>query len=312
MQQRHKGGALLTALFIMTLVSIVATAMSMRIQLDIYRTRLIIAHDKLYLASQALSFWALDELSHKNKHFTKLLANGFVAIYPKNMEALDSQIKVTGGLYDLQSLFNINNLLEKKALPGFINLINAVSPQKTNQETSTFIRALRDWLSAYDITEGEAIYTSYYLKQIPPYYPGHQMMQSISELRLVMDVSAAIYLSLEPFLTALPATQTPVNINTASQPVLMSLGSGLTEQQANELIMARGTEGIKEFKNIVAILEKINVSKEQITIESNYFLSKARVSNEDFNLVVYTLLKRNQDKNGNLSASIVRQSFNTF
>jgi general secretion pathway protein K len=52
--KKDPGGALLTALFIMTLVAIVATAMSTRLQLDIYRTRLIVTYDKLYLASQAI------------------------------------------------------------------------------------------------------------------------------------------------------------------------------------------------------------------------------------------------------------------
>ena len=46
--KKNKGGALLTALFIMTLVAIVATAMSTRLQLDIYRTDLIVSHNKLY------------------------------------------------------------------------------------------------------------------------------------------------------------------------------------------------------------------------------------------------------------------------
>ena len=61
-----RGSALLSALFIMTLVAICATAMSMRLQLDIYRTRLTLDSDKLYLASQAVTFWAMDILSEQN------------------------------------------------------------------------------------------------------------------------------------------------------------------------------------------------------------------------------------------------------
>lgn len=60
-----KGSALLTALFIMTLVAIVATAMSTKVQLDIYRTRLILTHDKLYFASQAVTFWSMGQLADK-------------------------------------------------------------------------------------------------------------------------------------------------------------------------------------------------------------------------------------------------------
>ena len=56
-----KGSALISALFLMTLIAIVATAMSSRLQFDIYRTRLVIASDKLYLSSQYVMFWALDK-----------------------------------------------------------------------------------------------------------------------------------------------------------------------------------------------------------------------------------------------------------
>lgn len=110
---KTKGSALLTALFIMTLVAIVATAMSMRLQQDIYRTRLVITQDKLYLASQAVTFWALNELLDKNNRFTKTNPLGMVAQYPKNMESIYNQVQLSGGLFDLQARFNLNNLVEK-------------------------------------------------------------------------------------------------------------------------------------------------------------------------------------------------------
>lgn len=109
--KKNRGSALLTALFIMTLVAIVATAMSTRLQLDIYRTRLIINHDKLYLASQAITFWALSELNNKNIKLTKLTEQGMVDEYPKNMDAIYPQVQLSGGIYDLQARFNLNNLI---------------------------------------------------------------------------------------------------------------------------------------------------------------------------------------------------------
>ncbi|MFZ4077782.1 MAG: type II secretion system minor pseudopilin GspK, partial [Legionellaceae bacterium] len=57
-KRSSKGSALISALFLMTLVAIGATAMSSRLQLDIYRTRLILTSDALSLASEAVTFWA--------------------------------------------------------------------------------------------------------------------------------------------------------------------------------------------------------------------------------------------------------------
>ena len=80
---KETGSALITALFIMTLITIAATAMTMRLQLDIYRTRLTLTTDKLNYASQFVIFWAMGELSNnKNRYFTADL-NGKVAEFPK-------------------------------------------------------------------------------------------------------------------------------------------------------------------------------------------------------------------------------------
>lgn len=305
--KKTQGGALLTALFIMTLVAIVATAMSTRLQVDIYRTRLVITHDKLYLASQAVMFWALDELNNKTIQLTKLDKQGMVAQYPIKMKTIANQIKLSGGLYDLQARFNLNNLSEKKLMIVFINLVSHIDPQLNNIERNNLALAVRDWLIKYDLARGKDDYTSYYLSQKPSYYPSHQLMSSTSEFRLIKEVSSSLYQAMEPYITVLPEV-TPININTASKQVLMSLG--LNEAQVSELIMARGSNGIKNLKDISELSKKIDLPKEQITIESQYFLNVAFASSDEFKLVVYTLLKRSKDKQGKLSVSIIRESIN--
>ncbi|KTD59202.1 type II secretion system minor pseudopilin GspK [Legionella shakespearei] len=306
-----KGGALLTALFIMTLVAIVATAMSTRLQLDIYRTRLIVIHDKLYLASQGVTFWAFHELSEKRNAFTKVNEQGMVDVFPKDMETIYPQVKLSGGLYDLQSRFNLNNLVDRKFASVFINLIGRIYSGITNAEKMDLAQAVKNWISNYDLSQGKDSYTSYYLGQNPGYYPSHQLMKSGSEFRLIKEVSAPMYLAFEPFITALPET-TPININTAPKKLLMSLGNGMSEAQANELIMARGENGIKNMRDIGELIKKIDLPSDQITIESQYFLSVAHASSDEFNLTVYTLMKRSKDKKGKLTVSVVRESINSF
>ena len=308
--KNNKGGALLTALFIMTLVAIVATAMSTRLQLDIYRTRLIVTHDKLYLATQAVTFWALGELSDKSIQFTKSTNQGMVAQYPKNMQTLVNPIQLHGELYDLQARFNLNNLSDKKYIPVFVNLLSHTG-ELANVERVNLALAIQDWLFDYDLARGKDIYTSYYLSQKPAYYPSHLLMNSVSEFRLIKDVTPNIYKEVEPYITVLPE-KTPININTASKKVLMSLGNGLTEAQVNELIMARGNEGIKDLKNINELSQKTNLPTEQITIDSQYFLNVANASSDEFKITVYTLLKRSRDKNGKISVGIIRESISTF
>ncbi len=56
----------------------------------------------------------------------------------------------------------------------------------------------------------------------------------VSELRLVKGVSADVYARLAPYVCALPRG-TPINVNTASVPVLMTLSDTTTEQTAKTI-----------------------------------------------------------------------------
>ncbi|RUR08281.1 type II secretion system minor pseudopilin GspK [Legionella sp. km772] len=304
MHHNNKGGALLTALFIMTLVAIVATAMSIRLQVDIYRTRLLIAHDKLYLASQALMFWSFNELNNKNNKFTTINAEGMVSKYPKKFALIYKEVKLTGGLYDLQAKINLNNLTDKKGIALFLNLLNQIYPKANDQDKLNIIATIKDWLSAYDLSRGNDAYTAYYLAQTPPYYPSHQLIKSTSEFRLLKDIGAQQNELIQPYITALPEV-TPININTARKEILKSLGDGLNENQVENLIKARGNKGFRDTKKLNPLLQKLNIPGEQVTIESKYFLSRATAKTEDLNLVVYLLLKREKNEKGKVSVSIL-------
>lgn len=307
MLRKQQGGALLTALFIMTLVAIVATAMSMRLQTDIYRTQTIVQHDKMFLASQAVSFWGLSELSNAKVNYSKVLPSGMVAEFPSSMSQLAPQIQVSGGMYDLQGLFNINSIADRKYLISFLSLLTLAVPDLNRNQASTIGLALMDWLSPYDPSHGKDAFMSYYSAQKPPYYPSHQLMLSASELRLVKDVTASRYRALEAYITALPET-TPININTASKIVLQSLLIGVPENRIDEALELRGENGITNQKDLNEFLDKTNIPGQQVTIESQYFMTVASVKIEDHSLVVYSLLKRKLDNNKRVKVSLIHVS----
>lgn len=308
---KSRGGALLTALFIMTLIAIVATAMSTKLQLDIYRARLVLTHDKLYLATQGVTFWVLSELNIKSKHYRTVNKSGMVAQFPEKMTHIYPQVTLNGGLYDLHTRYNLNNLTEKNNIIPFIDLVKQVVPDINTNDANSLSFAIKDWIKPYDLSKGTDTYITYYQAQKPAYYPSHQLMKSGSELRLIKDISASRYLALEPYISALPEI-TAININTASKEVLASLGNGLNEAQISELIMARGDQGISDLKNINELLKKLDLPIEQITLESQYFLSIAKASSNEFDLTVYTVFKRGKDKQGKMLVSILQQSINSF
>lgn len=308
--QTKRGSALLSALFIMTLVAIAATAMSTRLQLDIYRTGLVVTSDKLYLASQAMTFWAMDALVTKNDDLKVSKKDGAIADLPLQLQRLYPDTVLKGKLYDLQSQFNLNNLQDKKYHLMFFKLLENTHIQMDASQRKQLINAIMYWISPYQPGRGHDQYLDYYVKQKPPYLPGYQLMQSTSELRLLQGISADVYNTLAPYVTTLPEI-TPININTASKTLLKTLGNGLNESQVQQIIQARGEKGITAEK-LAELLQKLDLPREQITIESAYFLSVASVSSQDQSLTTYDVIKRSKDRQGHVSVGIVRESLNTM
>ncbi|WP_131781724.1 type II secretion system minor pseudopilin GspK [Legionella gresilensis] len=307
----RKGSALISALFIMTLVAIAATAMSIRLQLDIYRTQLTITSDKLYLASQVVAFWAMGELIDVKNQYTIANNHGKVKNFPKQYSSIYPNVTISGSLYDLQAFFNLNNLSDKNYYPVFLKFLSNVLTKTPPQEQERLAVAILQWLTPYTPGRGNDEFITYYLKQKPPYYPSKQLFQSVSELRLVRGITGEIYQQLSPFITALP-TVTPININTAPRKVLMALGNKFSEQQIADIINARGRTGILNEQKLNQLLKKLNLRRELITIESEYFLSIANVKIDDLSVTNFTILRRSKDKEGKLSVNLIAESLNTL
>lgn len=307
--QARRGSALITALFIMTLVAIAATAMSTRLQLDIYRTRISIAYDKLYLASQAVTWWTMEQLAANDAFFMTKNSRGDVLIWPPKLQRIYPGVRIEGHVFDMQSKFNLNNLQDKKFQSVFSNLLENIGTIDAGQQ-QIILDATINWITSYQLDRGHDAFLNYYLKQKPPYYPGFQPMQTLSEFRLVQGVSNALYQALLPYITALPGTM-PININTASNKVLKSLGAGLSSEQADTLIQLRGKKGISNASKLGPLLTKLNIPGEQITIASEYFLCVATTSMDDFHLTVYTLIRRHKGQKNKVLVSIVNERVNS-
>lgn len=307
---RKRGSALISALFIMTLVAIAATAMSTRLQLDIYRTRLSITSDKLYLASQYVTFWAISELKNNKTPLVTNADNDWVLAFPSALQNTLPDIRIKGALYDMQGRFNLNNLSDANYSRIFSNLLEKVLPAMNQKDREAIAFATQLWISPYKPGRGTDELVSWYMKQNPPYYQGSQFMQSVSEFRLIRGVTASVYNSLEPYLTALPEV-TPINVNTAPKMLLMALGNGLTEDQVNELINARSIDPLNKTNEISKVLEKLAIRKDTTSLKSKYFMSKAQVEHDDMILNNFNVFKRD-DKEDMVLVSLLSESINSY
>ncbi|MGV3740525.1 MAG: type II secretion system minor pseudopilin GspK [Gammaproteobacteria bacterium] len=308
----NKGSALLTALFVITLITIIATAISVRIRNDIEITQLIETTDRLYLASQAVSIWAMDRLRDPKQELGKMnLKTGAVLSFPANLQRIYPNITITGQLFDLQGRFNLNTLADTQYQAIFYTLLGNLHIGNTSAERKELNDSVVYWITPPKITSTQDEWQDKYAKQKPTYFPSHMPMYHPSELRLVYGFSAKYYQKLAPFIATLPEA-TAININTAPKPVLAALSTGLKDSDLDHILQVRSSKPFKNPQELAPIIQKYHIPNEILTVESHYFLAVATVQANDLSMKIYVMLKRQKDEEtGIWQVNILTQSINT-
>ncbi|MEJ2692072.1 MAG: type II secretion system minor pseudopilin GspK [Candidatus Thiodiazotropha sp.] len=259
---RQQGIALITAISVVAMAAVAATAMVHSLQLGIRRTSNILISDQGVLYTMGSEAWSrgmlirdLQDGDHKS--YDGLDEDWAKELPPTPVEGGQVQALTT----DLQARFNLNNLYLKKEpsqqeqvdaarwLAIFRRLLAALELEES------IAQAPADWLDE-DIKPHfpDGAEDSLYLNNDQPYRTGNGRMGNPSELRLVQGVTAEVYEKLLPYVTALPET-TPININTADPVVIRSLAPDLDEAAAEQLIEGREENPFKETNNFIETLK---------------------------------------------------------
>lgn len=312
-----QGSALITALFIITLIAITATAISVRIRNTIEATQLIENTDRLYLASQAVSIWAMDRITDPKQELGQVSEkNGTILTFPKNLQHIYPNVTISGQLFDLQGRLNLNNMTNKHYQSIFYSLLG-----KLHIGTSSFVRkeivdAVVYWVHPPQTTSAHDEWHDKYARLKPTYYPSQMPMYHSSELRLVYGVTAQDYQKIVPFIATLPEA-TPINVNTAAKPILESLSPEIKETDLEHILLIRSKKPFKDPKEITPIIERYHIPSELLTVESHYFLAVATVQSGELSMQTFVVLKRQKQKTDDDTGtrawhpSILTQSINT-
>lgn len=311
---KTRGSALLSALFIMTLVSIATTTMTVQLQHAIEQTRLVLSTDQDTLTAEALRYWAMGALiTPKTRNFgrdpTMLILTNEESPMPKI-----PGVKLSAQLFDLQAVFNLNNLNNTKLRTPCFNLFNDVLEDESKKQAYQLVNAISTWVSSDKTDHNYNKYDKFYAKQKPPYITAHQPMASLSELKLIKGADQEIFQALFPYVTVLPPP-TKININTAPETLLTALGAADSKEelakQVQALIDARGKKGIQSLNQVRRILNNLSIDMNLVTIESEYFLSIGQVKTPSFERALYSLLHRTKAKDGTFSVHLVQETWNT-
>jgi general secretion pathway protein K len=309
-----RGSALLSALFIMTLVAIATTTMTVQLRQSIEQTRLVLTTDQDALTVEALRYWAMQALINpKTRAFGRDPSMLILTDAESPMPKIPG-VKFSAQLFDLQALFNLNNLENSKFKTPFYNLLQDILEDASKKQAFQLASAISNWVTDATTEHNRNKYDGFYAKQKPPYVTAHQPMASLSELRLIKGVDREVFQALFPYVTVLPPP-TKININTAPETLLMALGETEKEEdlpeQVQALIEARGEKGLQSVNQVAGILKKLDIKLDDVTAESEYFLSIGQIKTPTFERTLYSVLHRSKARNGTYSVHLVQETWNT-
>jgi general secretion pathway protein K len=268
---RQRGVALVTALLVVALAVVAATAMATRLQVDVRRSANLLHGEQSYAYALAAESWAQVILRRDaaESRIDALNEDWATALPPISVEGG----VVVGHVSDLQGHFNVNTLVTATGVPNepaveyFKRLLEVLGLDPA------LVPALVDWIDPnINTTFPGGAEDDAYLLLDPPYRAANRPLADISELRLVQGFTPEVVAALLPHVTALPDDTTAINVNTATPEVLQALASGMTAEDVQHLLADREQTpfaDIPAFKSHGALAGRaINTS---IDVSSHWF-----------------------------------------
>jgi general secretion pathway protein K len=328
-RRQQQGVALIIALILVALATILATKLSFDGWLERRRTLGVLAAEQAVhfgLGAEALAADVLGQAP--NTQQVTLNQPWAQPTQPLPLNPPDDPEgepigSLQGALEDMQGRFNLNNLAHIKTTPaGTTPPIAASGTPYDPEPFEQFKRLLksvgleekwagiaRDWITATDIPSSpDGAKDSIYTSQTPPYRTGEYPMMSPTELMNMPGFGADRYRKIAPYVTALPGF-TQINVCTASALVLESLANNLNGEwsRSTDLLVSERKTGcfpsLQTFTNVVRTNDpKAVTSLATYAAESSkFFRLTTRVNLGTTEFTLYSLLKAGSGGSGKVT-----------
>ena len=310
--KRQRGVALIIALILVALATILASKLTFDGFLERKRSIGVLAAEQALHFGMGAEALAADVLVQdaQNSQQTTLIGPWAQPTQPLPITPQDDPEgepigTLQGELEDMQGRFNLNNLARVITVPGTNKTGQDPQPLEQFQRLLASVGVepkwaaiARDWLDPDDLPGSpdgaeDQIYTS----QTPPYRAGNWPMMSPSELMNMPGFGADRYRKIAPYVTALPSASTPINVCTASAPVLESLAPNLGEYNNPQLLASNRKSGcFPDPATLTTIMAGKGPPATFYSDKSSYFRLTTRVTLGTTEFTLYSLLKRDGGK----------------
>jgi general secretion pathway protein K len=293
---RQRGVALIMAIVMVAIATVLAVRIGTRASLDMRRTAGLIALDQAWHVALGAEAWAAEVL-RKDREDSETDHPGERWAQPIPPLPVDGGT-VRGALEDMQGRFNLNNLLmdngtvNESAVKRFERLLEKAGADQR------WARIAADWLDS-DTVPGfpDGAEDGNYLSQNPPYRSANGPVTTITELMALPGMTLEEYLRIRPYVAAVPLG-TKINLCTASAPILAALVEGGTDFGDTDSLLANRRAGcFPTIEDVKATLsnEDFLALQPAISESSDWFRAVTAVSIGTSELTLYSLIERNDN-----------------
>ena len=248
----NRGVALIIVLLIVALVSILATEMGSRLQLQVKRVSNIKDSNQAYwyaMGAEQFAKKAISDLMEENNGVINLEQPWHQEFaYPVEGGGIEAQ------LIDAQRCFNLNALRHtnpndpesQELVSAFKTLLKEAEIGVSEYNADLLKDSLADWLDEDSNIRDYGAEDADYESLAHPYLPANNFLINKSELRMVNGVEVAWINKLMPLVCALPQNNLlRLNVNTIEedQAAVLAAATGLSLSDASSLLGSRPKDG---------------------------------------------------------------------
>jgi general secretion pathway protein K len=333
---KQQGVALIIVLLIVAIVSVLATEMGSRLQLQIKRASNIKENNQAY-------WYAMGAEQYARKSIKQLIDNDGDVIHLEQPWNQEFAYPIEGGgiqaqLVDMQSCFNLNALKELKSTPSnnssetptsgesllpermlaFERLLQQVEPAIPSYNIDMLRDSLVDWLDQNESPTGFGVEDSEYESLQFPYVAANNYMVHKSELRLINGVEISWLRELLKLVCVLPNDNLfSINVNTVSKEnaAVIVAATGLSLYDAQSILANRGSKGYQTKEaflsdpSIEALEPRLkNEQLEWFDVKTSHFILHTKTKYNGATFAMQTLFKVDSSNNVN----VIRRDFSGF
>lgn len=308
---RQSGIALVTAILVVALASIAATAILSSANIAIHRAGNLQDSEKAWWYGDGVETWVKTILQRDQQNNK---TDSFKDDWAKPVDYLPvDEGAIRGRVEDLQGRFNLNNfaVADPNRYLQYVALFERMLQNIPGADASLakpIAASIRDWIDADMLPTGlDGAEDSDYLSKNPAYRTPNRPMESVSEVLAVKGMTAELYDKLThcadsksgpvSCITVLPQYPTQININTAPEPLMQALPKkrtpaldGFLRTRADKPADDAATAYKAAPDGFLTAAD--DLPPDLLTVKSNYFLLRAEIVIGSGRLALYSFYLR--------------------